>query len=180
MGRTRSTEVVDRIEAAAVARLEEGGVRAVTLRAVCSDAGVSKQTVLNRFDAMDGLLDYVAVRGFGELYWVLRGAETMDGLIEDYRRWAVANPARYRLMMNGPTIGLAPSAAVRRAAEQVLHGLTGRDEFVRMVGRLQLELSGLAIDTQNRRSGLGPVPTGGVSVGGEGGPGRHGGPSSRW
>ncbi|MEM7337998.1 MAG: TetR/AcrR family transcriptional regulator [Actinomycetota bacterium] len=54
MGRTPSDEVVDRIATAALVLLEGGGVRAMTLRGVCTAAGVSRQTFINRLGSMEG------------------------------------------------------------------------------------------------------------------------------
>jgi len=137
----------------------------MTYRAIAAEAGVTVRSIQNRFGTTAGLLDYVALRGFGELRDHVLGADgrqlhtvgdpsaTLDAALDRYRAWALANPHLHRLMFDGPAQGVTPSPFTRRAADECLilfdaaarSPVEGRRRFVEELGRVQLAVSGLVV-----------------------------------
>ena len=92
---------------AAAGLLEEGGMGAVTLRAVGERAGVSRQAPYNHFADKATLLSVLAARYLGMLGEGMAeaaegaGEDPLEGLgamMEAYVRFALENPSRYRLI----------------------------------------------------------------------------------
>jgi AcrR family transcriptional regulator len=87
--------------------LDEGGVEAVTLRAVGERAGVSRQAPYNHFADKAALLSVLAARYLQRLGEGMTeaakgaGEDPFEGLVammEAYVRFALENPSRYRLI----------------------------------------------------------------------------------
>lgn len=112
MARTPSNELEDRIVAAASAEVVEVGAAALTQRSVAKRAGVSPQSIYNRFGDQHALLDAVADRAFVELAERLQAedghllddiTDPVENVIEGlarYRRFAMGNPRLYGLMFD--------------------------------------------------------------------------------
>jgi AcrR family transcriptional regulator len=92
---------------AAAGLLEEGGLGAVTLRAVGKRAGVSRQAPYNHFADKATLLSVLAARYLERLGERMAeaaggaGEDPFEGLgatMEAYVRFALASPSRYRLI----------------------------------------------------------------------------------
>jgi len=165
MARTSTIELPRLIASAARRLLDRDGPSAVTYRAVAGEAGVSVGSIRNRFGTAAGLLDYVALRGFGELRDRILGVggrelhtigapgATLDVAVDRYRAWAMDNPHLHRLMFDGPANGVTPSPFTRRAADECLilfdaaarSPVEGRRRFVEELGRVQLAASGLVV-----------------------------------
>lgn len=115
---------------AAAGLLEEGGMEAVTLRAVGRAAGVSRQAPYRHFADKEALLSAVAVGYFERLWGEMAGAAEdmggdpighLDAMCEAYVRFALRNPNRYRLML-GPEMKESPLPEVHEAARAVHEG----------------------------------------------------------
>ncbi|MDP9478442.1 MAG: TetR/AcrR family transcriptional regulator [Actinomycetota bacterium] len=125
--------------------LEEGGMEAVTLRAVGERAGVSRQAPYNHFADKATLLSVLAARYLERLGEGMAeaaegaGEDPLEGLgamMEAYVRFALKSPSRYRL------IGQEMSASPHREVHEAARALNAR--FVRAVAACQEagELSG--------------------------------------
>jgi AcrR family transcriptional regulator len=111
---------------AAAGLLEEGGMGAVTLRAVGERAGVSRQAPYNHFADKATLLSVLVARYLGMLGEGM--AEAAEGVGEDplarlgammeaYVRYALENPSRYRLI--GQEMSGSPQQEVHEANRAV-------------------------------------------------------------
>lgn len=122
-----------RIVNAALQLLRDGGLDAVSTRAVSAAAGVQAPTIYRHFGDMRGLLDVVAAEGFRAYLASKSARRRADDPVDDLRdgwdlhhSFGLANPALYGLMF-GPRQGEPPQALqesyavlcslVQRAAE---------------------------------------------------------------
>ena len=113
---------------AALILLAEDGADAVSLRAVARRAGVSAMAPYRHYPDKEALLAAVAVQGFDGLRDVLRAADEAapagQALVEQavaYVRYALENPALFRLMFGPKRVGTHPElAAAGDAAYAVL------------------------------------------------------------
>jgi AcrR family transcriptional regulator len=94
---------------AAMELLEEGGVAALSMRAVARRAGVSAAAPYRHYADRDALVSAVAAVGYGELAEYLAAAHpspsTPDELADvavAYVRFALARPALFRVMFGEP------------------------------------------------------------------------------
>lgn len=114
---------------AAVGLLEEGGIEAVTLRAVGERAGVSRQAPYRHFANKRELLSVVATGYFGRLGGRMGEAaetvedpmERLEAISEAYVRFALENPSRYRMMF-----GLGERGGVHREMHEASRALHRR------------------------------------------------------
>lgn len=129
---------------AAAGLLEEGGMEAVTLRAVGRVAGVSRQAPYRHFADKEDLLSAVAVGYFEGLWEGMAAAAEgaggdpmarLDAMGETYVRFALRNPNRYRLML-GPEMKGSPHPEVHRAARAVHEGFVGAVAECQEAGQL--------------------------------------------
>ena len=97
---------------AALDLLAEDGANAVSLRAVARRAGVSAMAPYRHYPDKEALLAAVAVQGFDGLRDMLRTADDAapagQALVEQavaYVRYALANPALFRLMFGPRRVG---------------------------------------------------------------------------
>jgi AcrR family transcriptional regulator len=120
----------EKIVAAAAGLLEEGGLEAVSTRAVAARAGVPAPSIFRLFGDKDGLLEEVAEHGFRRYLEVK--AELLDGddpvttLREAWDlhiRFGLEHPAYYSLVYGQVRPGHMPRAG-RRAAAELHHMLT--------------------------------------------------------
>jgi len=115
-GRARREAMV----AVAASLVDQGGAAAVTLRDVGRLTGVSHNAPYRHFSSKDDLLDAVAAREIKQLVSNAKesgGAQglTARALMLEYMRWALANPARFRLV-SGPWFTVS-EARLAAAAE---------------------------------------------------------------
>jgi len=104
MKEKQSTE--EKILDAAARLLEEGGVEAVTTRAVCQAAGITAPTLYHHFGDKDGLLGAVVAQGVAAFMAEKRAnRQTADALADLKRGWngwldfALERPALFRQMI---------------------------------------------------------------------------------
>jgi AcrR family transcriptional regulator len=102
--------------------LEQGGIGAVTLRAVGERAGVSRQAPYNHFADKATLLSVLAAGYLGRLGEAMGEAaegagedtfEALGAMMQAYVRFALESPSRYRLIgqeMSGPHRGVHEAA----------------------------------------------------------------------
>ncbi|WP_307125601.1 TetR/AcrR family transcriptional regulator [Streptomyces sp. B1I3] len=131
----------DRILAAAMRLLAEGGREAVSTRAVSAAAGVQAPTLYRLFGDKQGLLDAVAAHGFATYLSSKVALAPSADPVEDLRAgwdlhvgFGLANPALYSLMYGDPRPGASSPAA--RAAIEVLAGHVRR---IAEAGRLRVD-----------------------------------------
>ena len=115
--------------------LAEDGADAVSLRAVARRAGVSAMAPYRHYPDKEALLAAVAVQGFDGLRAVLRAADDAapagQALVAQavaYVRYALENPALFRLMFGPKRIGTHPElTAAGDAAYAVLAARVAAD-----------------------------------------------------
>jgi len=94
---------------AAAELLDEGGPEAVSLRECARRAGVSHAAPYRHFETKDALLFALADEGFGWLaesgakamHGIRNARDRLDAYGAAYVRFAIENPARFRLMFGG-------------------------------------------------------------------------------
>jgi AcrR family transcriptional regulator len=107
--------------------LETQGVSALTLRAAARRAGVSQAAPYRHFADKEDLLAAVAAEGFRALSAAMREAADRAGgeilarflaIGMTYIRFAVSQPARFRLMFGGQVADREAHLPLRQAAEE--------------------------------------------------------------
>ena len=132
-------ETARRLLDAAEGLVRTGGPDAVAVRAAAREADVSTQAVYSLFGGKDGLLQALAVRGYGLLTDLVRGTPTTDDPaadlvtigIEGFRTFALSHPGLFRLAFERvPATVVADSRAARAA-------LASYDSLIARVERAQ-------------------------------------------
>src|SRR5882757_7075076 len=107
----------DTLIKAATHLLDEGGVEAVTLREVGRLAGVSHNAPYKHFASKEALLATVAARELAELAAMqarvsagVDPAQAVRLVLDGYIAWALARPARFKLVFSAWTIDSAELA----------------------------------------------------------------------
>jgi AcrR family transcriptional regulator len=101
------------IKECAARQLAEGGPSAVTLRGIAREIGVSPAALYGYFDSLEALFTALIVDGYEDLADAVAAAAAQSGspgarLLETcraFRRWALAHPARFRLLYFSPLPG---------------------------------------------------------------------------
>jgi AcrR family transcriptional regulator len=136
----------------AAAMIAEGGAASVTMRALGERLGVSRAAPYRHFADKTALLVAVAAAGFDRLGDRLRTVDTgaarpsLDRLRrtgEEYVRFALENPAHYRLMYGKEALTRADLPALREAAN---------DLFEQMVDVIRAHQQSGAIKRQDPRA----------------------------
>jgi AcrR family transcriptional regulator len=121
--------------AAARDLLDEGGAGAVSLREAARRAGVSQTAPYRHFADKEALLAAVAAEGFVDLGAAMAaaaasGGPVLEGIGAAYVRFAVRQPARFRLMFGqgAAVIARHPDllAAAKAAEERLTGAVSGR------------------------------------------------------
>lgn len=135
----------DRLVAAATELLAEGGVEAVTLRAVGDRAGVSRSAPYRHFRDKDHLLATLALAGFTALNAeIAASVEASDGTPMEvlrqgcaaYVRFGLAAPAYYRLMFSGE-VDKKANPELEATVHQALDTLNGALEACVRTGQIR-------------------------------------------
>ncbi len=166
MARTKESyhhgDLANALLGAAGSLLAEGGARPLTLRAVARRAGVSAMAPYRHFADREALLAAVAADGFARLAAALEtgaeGATPGERLFNAglaYIRFALTNPALYRLMF-GPDLpdkgrhpvlvdnGAAALAACRRLVGACADGETPPEAIERRTAAKWAQVHGIA------------------------------------
>jgi AcrR family transcriptional regulator len=92
----------DQVKAVALDQLAAGGPPALSINAIGKALGVSGPALYRYFDGRDALLTELILDAYTDLVGALRAGPDPVG---QYRRWAVAQPHRYRLLFAAPLPG---------------------------------------------------------------------------
>lgn len=136
-------EVAERLVDSARQLLLDGGLEAVTVRSVAGGAGMSTMNVYSRFGGKDGILDVLHREGFELLKTYLDEVDQPDlaaylrAAAGAYRRFALAEPARYELMFGGEGRGFRPSSESAELARAMLAGVVERVEEAVQRGEIE-------------------------------------------
>ncbi|MET7694425.1 TetR/AcrR family transcriptional regulator [Streptomyces sp. NPDC005483] len=129
-----------RIVLAAARLLEEGGLDAVSTRAVAAAAGVPAPSIFRLFGDKDGLLDEVAEHGFKRYLEIkselLAGDDPVQRLRDAWDlhiSFGLEHPAYYGLVYGQPRPGRMP-----RAGQRTVAGLHSMITQVAAAGRLSM------------------------------------------
>jgi AcrR family transcriptional regulator len=116
----------------AAAMIAEGGAASVTMRALGQRLGVSRAAAYRHFADKGELLVGVAAAGFGRLRDRLRtvdadaprsSVERVRRMGEEYVRFALENPAHYRLMYGKEALGRQEHPELREAGSALFEQL---------------------------------------------------------
>lgn len=112
----------------------EGGAASVTMRALGARIGVSRAAAYRHFADRTALLVAIAAAGFvrlrGRLHTINAGApgasvERIRRMGEEYVRFALENPAHYRVMYGGEALTRRDLPELREAANGLFDELAG-------------------------------------------------------
>ncbi|MER5381625.1 TetR/AcrR family transcriptional regulator [Streptomyces sp. NPDC002688] len=123
-------QVQQEVKTAALRQLAEGGPEALSLNAIAKQLGMTGPALYRYFANRDSLLTELVVDAYGDLASTLRHtaeACTADAvtrlteLVRAYRRWALAEPHRYRLLFRAPLQGYdAQSTSLVEASQPAM------------------------------------------------------------
>lgn len=124
------TSLGDAVLAAASRRFVEGGLDALSVRAIATDAGCTTMAVYTHFGGKDGLLQHFFDEGFARLSAAQRAvpdtlptADRVRALCRAYRGIAQSFPHHYDLMLGAHSGRFTPAPASRRHALQTIEYL---------------------------------------------------------
>lgn len=132
--------------AEAATMIAEGGVASVTMRAIGQRLGVSRAAAYRHFADKDALLVAVATAGFDRLGRRLEaidaGAprsslERLRRLGEEYVRFALENPAHYRLMFGREALTRGELPELREAGNALFEQLVSLIELHQRSGQIE-------------------------------------------
>ncbi len=140
------------ILAGAWRHIEEYGPAALSLRAIARALGVTAPAIYNYYSRRDDLVTALVIdafTSFGDAQIAACESVPADDLVGRlnatgmaYRRWALANPQRFRLIFGTPIRGyIVPPDKVMPAATRALAPLVSVVEALRVAGILRLEES---------------------------------------
>ncbi|MFK7989760.1 MAG: TetR/AcrR family transcriptional regulator [Sandaracinaceae bacterium] len=116
----------------ALALIEEGGVSALSLRAVARRVGVSAGAPYHHFPSRSALLAAIAMDGFSRLHAAIDasmegidGPERLDACGVGYVRFALSNPAHFRVMFRPELASREEFPEVEECASPVFRHLIG-------------------------------------------------------
>lgn len=92
----------DEVKAVALGQLAAGGPQALSINAIGKALGVSGPALYRYFDGRDALLTELILDAYADLTAALRSGPDLVG---QYRRWALDQPHRYRLLFAAPLPG---------------------------------------------------------------------------
>jgi AcrR family transcriptional regulator len=118
----------DALMDAAVQLLDEGGPEAVTLREVGRRAGVSHNAPYKHFTSKEALLAAVAAGELTRQGAVVATATTLRSVLHGYAGWALAHPARFRLVFGAWSTGSQELASAADTARAALIALVGEQQ----------------------------------------------------
>lgn len=106
--------MLDRIAAAGLKELRRTGAAGLSLREVAKAAGISPSGMYRYVDGRDGLLELLISDGFEAFGAAIEEAiekadddfpSRLEAIAFTYRRWALANPERFGLILGTPVPG---------------------------------------------------------------------------
>ena len=158
-------QVQQEVKTAALRQLAEGGPEALSLNAIAKQLGMTGPALYRYFANRDSLLTELVVDAYGDLASTLRRtaeACTADAvtrlteLVRAYRRWALAEPHRYRLLFRAPLQGYdAQSTSLVEASQPAMTVLLDAVEGCRPPAELWRAASGV-LEVTARTGGAHP------------------------
>ena len=141
-GGKESTKSRERILDAASELFLEGGISALSVRAISKRAGLSTIGIYSHFNGKQGVLDALYIEGFNMVYNAMTINEDVPlsqaDVLTTCRRYldmAYANEAHYRLIFGESDAGYKPSANARQAATRAFKKLvTNADNYIQAQG----------------------------------------------
>jgi AcrR family transcriptional regulator len=142
-------------KAIALRQLAEGGVAAISLKAIAIELGLTGPAIYRYFASRNDLLTELIVDAYHDLAVAIAAAAAdaagsararRSAIAQAYRGWALAQPHRYRLLYTAPFPGYDPNAprlvdASREAMSSLLDGWAQPGEKA-LMPPLAKELSG--------------------------------------
>ena len=112
MPNNRRPDTKRKIGEAAVRLFERGGIRAVSMRKVAAEVGITPMAIYNHFDNMEDLLLYIYEKGVRKLARSIRIAIgkreeaglKLKALMKSYVRFGLKNPEYYNLLFGAEFI----------------------------------------------------------------------------
>lgn len=108
----------------------EGGVAALSVRAISKRAGLSTIGIYSHFQGKQGILDALYIEGFNLVYEAVSIDSSATVTLADvlhacqgYLRVAIENEAHYRLIFGESDAGYQPSEEARDAADRAFEKL---------------------------------------------------------
>ncbi len=108
----------------------EGGVSALSVRAISKRAGLSTIGIYSHFNGKQGVLDAIYIEGFNKVYQAMSvdisngmGFEQVINSCRAYLKVAYANEAHYRLIFGESDAGYKPSEEAQEAASRAFKKL---------------------------------------------------------
>ena len=120
----------------------EGGVSALSVRAISKRAGLSTIGIYSHFQGKQGILDTLYIEGFNLVYDAMQVESderlTIDDMLRSCRGYldvATNNEAHYRLIFGEGDAGYEPSEEARAAADRAFGKLVNNaGDFIRAAG----------------------------------------------
>ena len=137
----------DKILAAASALFLEGGISALSVRAIAKRAGVSTIGIYSHFNGKQGVLDALYIEGFNKVYDAMDIGEQMidyESVVESCKRYlkvAYYHEAHYRLIFGESDAAYQPSEEAREAADRAFSKLVSNT--AKYIDRYELKLDTL-------------------------------------
>jgi AcrR family transcriptional regulator len=102
----RRKDTKQQIGEAAVALFEQGGLKAVSMRRIAAEVGITPMAIYNHFENLENLLLFVYERGVRKLARSIRSASAgqkgagprLDALVKAYAHFGFRNPDYYSLL----------------------------------------------------------------------------------
>lgn len=157
-------QMLSEIKAAALAQLTAEGAAGLSLRAIARELGVVSSGIYRYYANRDELLTALILDAYADLAATIEGAAPRKGAHQQqfltrwqaFRRWALAQPARFQLLYGSPVPGyrapaetIAAATAVLVALLDVLPGAAPEDGSTLdpvLAGQLSVVADGLEVD----------------------------------
>ncbi len=105
------SQLIGEAKRVALRQLAEGGPTGVSVNAIAKELGMSGPALYRYFESRDALMTALITDAYRDLASALRAASTAApeapaaALATAYRRWALEQPHRYRLLFAAPLMG---------------------------------------------------------------------------
>lgn len=102
----RKTDTKKQIATAAIELFEKGGVKAVSMRRVAAEVGITPMAIYNHFENLESLLLFIYERGVHKLTRSIHACmkkersadKKLEALVKSYVRFGFRNPHYYNLL----------------------------------------------------------------------------------
>ncbi|MCH2191049.1 MAG: TetR/AcrR family transcriptional regulator [Gammaproteobacteria bacterium] len=150
---TKRTEASrEKILAAASELFLNGGVSALSVRAIAKHAGLSTIGIYSHFNGKQGVLDALYIEGFNKVYKAMDLGDaplTYDNVVKsckNYLQMAYQHEAHYRLIFGESDTSYEPSAEAREAGDRAFKKLVHNSSCYIATNNLQLDKLKASLD----------------------------------